>query len=798
MTRATPSLRRALDAALRAAVAGDVGFDAYTRHLFSTDASMYAIDPVGVVFPRDASDVQATVEVAARFDVPVLPRGAGTSLAGQTVGHAVVLDLSRHMNGIVRIDPESATATVQPGVVQDDLNLAAARHGLLFAPDTSTGNRATLGGMIGNNSCGARSARYGMTIDHVQALEVVLSDAATARLEEVDEGDLARRRGGTDLESRLYRVLPALVRENADVIRGALPPHWRRSGGYRLERLLPDAGPLNLAHLVVGSEGTLAVTTEATVRLVPRPGAIAAVVGHFETVNAAIEAAPGAMEEGATAVELVDHMILGLARRSPVHRHLTQLLEGSPGAILWVEFYGADEGEATSGMERLRARWAREGRGYALLPAPTAREQEGFRALRKAGLGLLMAAGRHGERSVAFVEDTAVAPEVLPEYTRRFAGILEEHGLKAGFYGHASAGCLHIRPFMNLARPGEPARMRTVAEAVLELVTEFGGMNASEHGDGLVRGEFNRRFFGDDFYELMRRVKTTFDPHGRMNPGKKVDVPPMTEHLREPALPVAPKPRTYFHFPEDDGMRGAARRCQRIGACRKSPTSGGVMCPSYMATRQEEHATRGRANALVAALSLGDPETALGSAALHEILDLCLECKACKTECPLSVDMATLKSEALAFRHRSHGIPLRTRLFGHVRAVNRLGAALAPLSNLSADAGPLRVVLERVVGIDRRRPLPRFRRDSLPRWFRGFQGSVRAKTRKQAGQAPRGGRLPDIPNPHRGRVLFLADSFTSYIEPEIGRAAIELLHLAGWAVELVEDVCCGRSLISKG
>jgi Fe-S oxidoreductase len=354
--------------------------------------------------------------------------------------------------------------------------------------------------------------------------------------------------------------------------------------------------------------------------------------------------------------------------------------------------------------------------------------------------------------------------------------------LKAGFYGHASAGCLHIRPFMNLARPGEPARMRTVAEAVLELVTEFGGMNASEHGDGLVRGEFNRRFFGDDFYELMRRVKTTFDPHGRMNPGKKVDVPPMTEHLREPALPVAPKPRTYFHFPEDDGMRGAARRCQRIGACRKSPTSGGVMCPSYMATRQEEHATRGRANALVAALSLGDPEAALGSAPLHEILDLCLECKACKTECPLSVDMATLKSEALAFRHRSHGIPLRTRLFGHARAVNRLGAALAPLSNLAADAGLLRVVLERVAGIDRRRPLPRFRRDSLPRWFRGFRGSVEAETR----------------NPHRGRVLFLADSFTSYTEPEIGRAAIELLHLAGWEVELVENVCCGRSFISKG
>ena len=321
MSRATSHLRHALEGALRGALAGEVGFDAYTRSLFSTDASMYAMEPVGVAFPRDASDVQAAVEIAASFGAPILPRGAGTSLAGQTVGHALVLDLSRHMTQIEHIDPGSATARVQPGVVQDDLNRAAARHGLLFAPDTSTGNRATLGGMIGNNSCGARSARYGATIDHVEAVDVVLSDASAARFEAVHEGELIRRARGQDLESRIYRTLPGLLWDHAEVIRSALPPHWRRSGGYRMERLLPDAGPFNLTNLVVGSEGTLAVTTEATVRLVPRPGAISALVGHFDTVREAIEAAPEAMEEGATAVELVDHMILDLARRSPVHRN---------------------------------------------------------------------------------------------------------------------------------------------------------------------------------------------------------------------------------------------------------------------------------------------------------------------------------------------------------------------------------------------------------------------------------------------------------------------------------------------
>jgi FAD/FMN-containing dehydrogenase/Fe-S oxidoreductase len=779
-----------LGAALRAAISGEVRFDAYSRHLFSTDASMYAIEPMGVVFPRDGDDVVAVVEVANRFGVPILPRGGGTSLNGQAEGRAIVLDFSRHMNGVVELDPEARIARVQPGLVQDDLNRAAASHGLLFAPDTSTGNRATLGGMIGNNSSGARSARYGMTVDHVDEMEVVLSDGSRAELGPRSPAEITRHAGEDSLEGRIYRDIPAMIAESADIVRAAMPAHWRRAGGYRLDRLLPESGPLNLAKLVVGSEGTLAVAVEATVRLVPAPTAIAALVGHFKSVAAAIEAAPSAMDCGATTVELVDRMILNLARVSPVHRHLTSHLVRDPAAILWVEFYGDSPAEARDRMARLERRWAEERRGYAVVAAPTAREQRGFRELRKAGLGLLMNAGHGRERSLAFIEDTAVDPARLAEYTRRLAALLKGHGLRAGFYGHVSVGTLHIRPFMDLTRDGEVRKMRAVAEAVLDLVREFGGMNSSEHGDGLSRAEFNRRFFGDEFYALMSEVKRTFDPEGLLNPGKKVDAPPMTDHLRDPALPHAPKLDTHFHFDSEDGMRGAANRCMRIGACRKSPGAGGTMCPSYMATRDEEHSTRGRANALVKALSAPDPGAALSDPRLREILDLCLECKACQTECPLSVDMATMKAEALAQHYARDGVPLRARMFGHVRTLNRVGSAFAPLSNLPASWGPVRAWLQRAVGIDRRRPLPRFRRTTLQKWF---------ARRSRKGTAGGGWRREDgLATGSRGALVFLADSFSSYTEPEIGQAAIELLEAAGWDVTLASDVCCGRALVSKG
>jgi FAD/FMN-containing dehydrogenase/Fe-S oxidoreductase len=765
----------ALESDLARELRGEVRFDAYTRFLYSTDASMYAIEPLGVVYPRDGDDVQAAVAVAARHGVPVLPRGGGTSLAGQTVGRAVVLDCSRHMADVVEVDREAMRARVQPGVVQDDLNRAAAKLGLAFGPDTSTSNRATLGGMIGNNSAGSHSVVYGMTIDHVEALDVVLSDASRARFAPVGREEAARRGRGDTLEARIYRELPRLADAHRRAIESRFPEFWRRAGGYRLDRL-PADGPVDLAKFVVGAEGTLVAITEATVRLVPKPKAVVMGVGQFDTVAAAIASTDDALACRPAAVELIDKTILDLARQSREFGRIGSFVEGDPGALMFVEFYGDTEAEATARLDDLERRWRRGGHGHAFTRATTRSAQQAVLKVRKSGLGFLMAAGRGTNRPIAFVEDTAVDPRHLPAYAEKFKAVLDAHGLKAGFYGHASVGCLHIRPFMDLTRPGEVGRMRAVAEQIRDLVAEYGGAMSSEHGDGLARSEWNRHLFGDELYEAMREVKRLFDPDNRMNPGKIVDAPAMTEHLRDPALPPAGPVETHFAFDVEGGMRGAAARCMRIGLCRKGWE--GTMCPSYMGTRVEEHSTRGRANALVKALSDPDPRRALADPRLYEILDLCLECKACKSECPLTVDMATLKSEFLAHYYARHGTPLRARLFGQVRALNRLGSALAPLSNWPAGFGPARALLERAAGIDRRRPLPRFRRDTLPRWF--------ARRGRSANGAS------------GGEVVFLGDSFTSFTEPQIGRAAIELLERAGYAVGLEDGVCCGRAQISKG
>ena len=775
------ALTAGLETALGAALGGEVRFDVWTRHLYSTDASLYAIEPLGVVYPRDADEVIAAVEIAGRFGVPVLPRGAGTSLAGQTVGRALVLDLSRYMHRLVGLDVDSRTARVQPGLIQDELNNAASAHGLMFAPDTSTSNRATLGGMIGNNSCGARSARYGMTIDHVESLDVVLSDGSAARLGALDADALRQRARGTSLDAQLHRDVPLLVARHETAIRRDFPPFWRKSGGYRLERMTPEIGPFNLANLVIGSEGTLAVVVEANVRLVPQPRAVVGIAGHFTSVAAAIAAVDDARECDAAVIELVDRFILNLARRSAAHGPLVSVLDGDPESLLWLEFYGDTQSEALASARRLQATWKRNGHGYSVLPADTPDSLSRFRELRKASLGLLSAAGEGGERSVAFIEDTAVDPARLAEYTRHLSALLERYNLTAGFYGHASAGCLHIRPFMDLTRAGAVDTLRSVADEVCTLVTEFGGMNSSEHGDGLVRSEFNARIFGDELYGAMRSVKALFDPHNRFNPGKKVDAPRMTENLREPALSRALPIATHFPFAAAGGMRNTANRCARIGACRKSDVAGRTMCPSFMATRDERHSTRGRANALVHALSSHDPHASLGDEGLHEVLDLCLECKACRTECPLSIDMAALKAEFLSHYQQIHGVSIRSRLFGHVRSLNRAGSALAPLSNWVAGAKPVRALAQRFGGIDGRRALPQFHRDTLQRWFKRRAAST----------------LKTDPRSH-GRVIFLADSFTSYTEPGIGRAAIELLEMAGWEVQLAGSVCCGRALISRG
>jgi FAD/FMN-containing dehydrogenase/Fe-S oxidoreductase len=763
-----------LGSALRACVGCEVRDDAYTLHLFSTDASMYRIQPLAVVFPRNSSDVAAVVALCASLPVPVLARGAGTSLAGQTTGRAVVIDTSRHMHSILDVDPSGQLARVQPGVVQDDLNRALAPLGLLFGPDTSTSDRATIGGMIGNNSAGSGSVRYGMTVDHVRSLEVVFSDGTCATVEAVDQEELTRRGAIDSLEGRLYGRLPRLLQDHRDAISSGFPPYWRRSGGYALDRLANSAR-FDLSKLVVGSEGTLVVVTNAVVELVPLPRVKAIAVGHFLTVPQAIAATEDALTVSPVAVELIDRTILNLSRDKLEYAALGALLEGDPGALLFVTVDGDSSDEVSAGLDRLTTLWDRHGHGYHTVRAVSAAHQSALLKVRSAGLGLLMAASSGTRRPVAFIEDTAVDPVRLPEYAARFAEVLTRRGLTAGFYGHCSVGCLHIRPFMDLSQPVQVQQMRALAEEIRDLVIEFGGVNSSEHGDGLARSEFNRVVFGDELYEAMRDVKRLFDPRGIMNPGKIVDAPPMTDNLRDVNGPGEPALATKLSFATTGGFRGAADRCMNIGLCRKGST--GVMCPSYMATREEQDSTRGRANALVYALSQPDPAAALGDRRLHDILDLCLECKACKSECPLGVDMASMKSEFLFHYQSANGVPVRARFFTAIRTLNRVGSAFAPISNAVATLRLTRWLMRRTLGVTSSRPLPRFARRTLIRWFRRHRGRGAASF---------------------GRVIMLADSFTTFTEPDIGIAAVELLELAGWRVDLLEDQCCGRAAISKG
>ena len=492
---------------------------------------------------------------------------------------------------------------MQPGVVQDDLNRAVQAHGLMFGADTSTSNRATLGGMIGNNSSGSHSVRFGMTCDHVRELAVVLADGRRARLEPVDEAEWARRASLTTLEAAVYRELPGIVERNRAAIARDHPPFWRQAGGYRLDRLARDGAPFDSwpssSSAPRGRWWSSPRPTSRSGGAPCRPGDRGRALPLDRRGDRRQRRARDRLHDAA-AVELMDHMILELSRQRLEYAALSGILDGEPSALLFVTFFGDTEAEAAAGVDRLASDWARHGHGYHTLRAVRAVDRAALLKVRKASLGLLMAASSGGRRPLAFVEDTAVPPERLPGYVEEFSAVLAGHGLQAGFYGHCSVGCLHIRPFVDLSKPPQVATMRAVAQEILELVVRYGGVNSSEHGDGLARSEFNRRVFGDELYAAMREVKALFDPDGRLNPGKIVDAPPMTENLRDAALPPAGPLHTQLRF-ADGGMRGAADRCMNIGACRK--TDAGVMCPSYMATREEQHSTRGRANALVKALS---------------------------------------------------------------------------------------------------------------------------------------------------------------------------------------------------
>lgn len=746
-------------------------FDPYSRVLYSTDASLYQVMPVGVVIPRDEEDVAATLRVAADTGTPVVPRGGGTSLAGQSIGAAIILDFSKYMDRLLEVDPDGPWARVQPGVVQDELNRAVQPHGLRLGPDTSTSNRATLGGMIGNNSCGSRSIVYGKTGDHLLQLRVLLADGTEMTLRPLDGRTYQAKLQDPGREGEIYRGLRDLVAAHADEIRRRFPNLMRRVSGYNLDRLLEN--PADLTQLIAGSEGTLAVVVEAKVRLVPRPRHTALAILHFPDVFTALDATPAILRHGPTAVELVDRMILDMTRQQLEYARRMTFVQGEPGALLVVEFSGSSEDEVADRVAGLERELVGLGPAYACVRALDPAAQDNVWRVRKAGQGLLQ--GIRGERKpLAFVEDTAVPPERLGAYMRRFHEVLEREGVRAAFYAHASVGCIHVRPLLNPKDREDLQRMVRIAEAVGELVLEFGGAMSGEHGDGMVRSWFVERYFGPQVYGAFRAVKRLFDPDNLMNPGKIVDGPAMDASLRYGPQYRTVELRTAFDWSREGGFAAAVEQCSGVGACRKK--LDGVMCPSYMVTREEEHSTRGRANLLRAALSGLLPPQELASPRMLQALDLCLECKACKAECPATVDLAKIKAEVLYQHHRVHGARLRDWLFAHARLVNRVGCAAAPLANWLVEQPLARELLHRA-GVDRRRPLPRFARPDFLGWWRR--------------RAPAGGGK-------RGPVAFFADTFTLYNDPKPGVAAVELLERLGYRVVLAPPVCCGRTLVSKG
>ncbi len=761
---------------LRAKIRGEVRFDPLSRAIYATDASMYEILPGGVVLPGSLEDVVATIDECRKCGTSIIPRGAGTGLTGGTVGSGVQLDLSRYLNHIGKLDPDAQTVEVEPGVVLDELNAQLAQHGLKFAPDVATSSRATIGGMIANNSSGARSIVYGRTVDHIAGLTVVLADGKVVTFSTPGE-EIGSSVANGETRARIERELARIRDENHAEIQRRFPNILRSSGGYGLDRLGPPDGPADPVKILCGSEGTLGVVVGATLKLVPVPKHTGLVVLHFNDVLDALAVTPDILRHRPSAVELIDRLIIEAGRRNVAMSRRCGFLQGDPAALLAVEFQGEDPAEVSSKMDALLADGGARTASYAASKAVEVDRQADVWKLREAGLGLLMS--RPGDAQPhAFVEDSAVDPARLREYMERFSGIMDREGVDAAYYAHASAGCIHVRPVINLKRADDIDRMRRIADAVSDLAIEFGGTMTGEHGDGIVRSCWLEKMYGPEIIAAFKEVKGLFDPDNLLNPRKIVDPWPMTEHLRYGPTFESQAVKTHLDFSAHGGPAGLAGMCSGVGQCRQRLV--GTMCPSFMATDDETHTTRARANALRQALSTRGVLSGLDDPRLAEVMELCISCKACKTECPTGVDMARLKAEYQSHRNLTRGVSPRARLIADMPQRLALASRFPRLSNLISRSKPVRAWLERRYGLDRRLAPPRFAPQTFRAWFR-----LHRRTRS-AQQAP------------RGRIVYFVDTWTNYFTPQVGIAAVTILERAGFEVLCPQTQCCGRPAISQG
>jgi len=781
--RTTPLGDPRLAQRLRREIEGEVLFSRADRGRYATDASIYQIEPVGVVIPRTQADVAAALQVAREHGVPVLARGGGTSQCGQTVNRALVIDCTKHLRRVLEVDADARTAWVEPGLVLGHLNASLKPHGLFFPVDPSTHSRCTLGGMAGNNSCGSKSIRYGLMADNVLAVDALLADGTRHRF-----GSVSDNLGGDTPPgiAALIQRLRALGAAEADEIAARFPAQLRRVGGYNIEMLTPAArlaGRGNLARLLVGSEGTLAFSAALQLRLQPVLPRKVLGVCQFPTFRAAMEASRHLVQLGPEAVELVDRTMIDLGRSIPIYRAtIDKMVQGEPDSLLIVEFHGDADGPLLRKLDALDATMADLGWPGAVVRATNPAFQAGIAEVREAGLNIMMSMKGDG-KPVSFIEDCAVGLDDLADYTERLNDVFARHGAKGTWYAHASVGCLHVRPVLNMKDPSDVATMRAVAEECFALVRKYKGSHSGEHGDGIVRSEFHESMFGPRIVRAFEAVKDAFDPAGLLNPGRVVRAPRMNDRSLfryGPGYAAAPGFAPTLDWSEHPGplggMLAAVEMCNNNGACRKF--DAGSMCPSYRVTRDEAHLTRGRANTLRLALTGQLGPDAMASDDVADAMALCVSCKACRRECPTGVDMAKMKTEALAARAARHGVGRRARLVAELPRYARVAAALAPLANLRNRVPALRRASERLLGLSAAR--------SLPAW----SGAPFRDAEAAADPAP------------NGDVLLLADTFNRYFEPENLRAAIRVLAAAGYRAVLPahsgRPLCCGRTYLSAG
>jgi FAD/FMN-containing dehydrogenase/Fe-S oxidoreductase len=783
------------EARLRREIRGEIMFDAFSRGRYATDASIYQIEPLGVVVPKDSTDAAAAIAIAREAGVPVLPRGAGTSQCGQTVARALVLDCSRHMDRVVAVDAEARRVRVEPGVVLDRLNRQLRTHKLFFPVDPSTASRATIGGMTANNSCGSRSLRYGNMVHNVRAIDALLADGTAARFAEVP-GNFADDTNGADVPERyrdLVQRMRALHRREANEIARRFPQVLRRVGGYNIDSI-SEAGH-NMARLLVGSEGTLAFFNEIELDLQPIPAHRMLGICHFPSFYAAMASTQKIVELGPSAVELVDRTMIDLSRDIPMFRAVVdRFVKGEPAAVLLTEFAGDDAAENLRRLEALGALMADLGYPGAVVEVVEPAFQQAVWEVRAQGLNIMMSMKGDG-KPVSFLEDCAVRLEDLADYTDRLTRIFEKHGTYGTWYAHASVGCLHVRPVLNLKQELEVRKMRAIAEEAFAMVREYKGSHSGEHGDGLVRSEFHEAMFGARLVRAFEEVKDAFDPHGLFNPGKIVRPPRMDDRSLfrfKPDYRPAPIANA-LDWSEWGGFAAAAEMCNNNGACRARDAA--VMCPSFRATGDERHLTRGRANTLRLALSGQLGAAALVSDDMRATMDLCISCKGCRRECPTGVDMARMKIEFLHHYRRRHRLMARDRLIAWLPRYAPYARHLAPLLNLRNRIGFVAELGERLFGLSSSRRLPNWSSDpyrALP------PPRLRPNPPPQAGEgSARSARVG------ARDVVLLVDTFNRWFEPENACAAERVLVRAGYHAVCADPVrgrplCCGRTFLAAG